>query len=82
MAGRLIIVKAAYDAEADVWYVEDSDLPGVNAWAPSVQELRDKLPAVILDLLEEEGDGEDGDLDVPVELIAHVSTRVRRGTRT
>jgi hypothetical protein len=44
MAGRLIIVKAAYDAEADVWYVEDSDLPGVNAWAPSVQELRDKLP--------------------------------------
>ena len=82
MSGRLIIVKAAYDAEADVWYVEDSDLPGVNAWAPSVQELRDKLPAVILDLLEEEGDGEDGDLDVPVELIAHVSTRVRRGTGT
>jgi len=81
MARRLIIVKAAYDAEADVWYVEDSDLPGVNAWAPSVQELRDKLPAVILDLLEEEGgDGEDDDLDVPIEIIAHVSTRVRRGT--
>ncbi len=79
MANRLIIVKAIYDPEAAVWYVEDSgDLPGVNAWAPSVQELADKLPAVILDLLEEQGDH--GDTDVPIELIAHVSTRARRGT--
>jgi predicted RNase H-like HicB family nuclease len=53
---RLIIVKAAYDAEAGVWYVEDSDLPGVNAWAATVQELGEKLPAVVLNLLEEEGD--------------------------
>jgi hypothetical protein len=33
---------------------------------------------VILDLLEEEGPIEDGDLDVPIELVAHASTRVRR----
>jgi hypothetical protein len=79
MASRLIIVKATYDQEAGVWYVEDSgDLPGVNAWAPSVEELRDKLPAVILDLLEAEGD--DSDVDVPIELIAHLSTRARRDT--
>jgi hypothetical protein len=62
---RLIIVKAAYDPEAEVWYVEDSgDLPGVNAWAPSVQELCDKLPAAVLDLLEEQG-GDDHELDIP-----------------
>ena len=76
MAGRLIIVKAAYDAEAGVWYVEDSDLAGVNAWAPTVQELSEKLPAVVLDLLEEEGDSDPD--DVPIEIIAHMSTRVRR----
>ena len=81
MAGRLIVVKAAYDAEAGVWYVEDSDLPGVNAWAPTVQELSEKLPAVVLDLLEQEG--EEGDLDdVPIEIIAHMSTRVRRAAAT
>jgi predicted RNase H-like HicB family nuclease len=81
MAGRLIIVKAAYDPEAGVWYVEDSDLPGVNAWAPTVQELSEKLPAVVLDLLEQEG--EDSDLDdVPIEIIAHMSTRVRRSVAT
>ena len=79
MARRLMI-KAAYDPEARVWYVEDSgDLPGVNAWAPTVEELADKLPGVILDLLEEV-EGDDGDLEVPIELIAHVSTRARRGT--
>jgi hypothetical protein len=31
--------------------------PPVNAWAPTVQELGEKLPAV-LDLLEEEGDSD------------------------
>ena len=32
--------------------------PRVNAWAPTVQELSEKLPAVVLDLLEEEGDSD------------------------
>ena len=81
MTSRLVIVKAAYDLEAEVWYVEDSDLHSVNAWASTLEELRDKLPAVILDLLDEEGDaGEDSALDVPIEVIAHLSTRARRDT--
>jgi hypothetical protein len=79
MVGRLIIVRAAYDVEAGVWCVEDSDLPGLNAWAPMVQELGEKLPAV-LDLLEEEGDSDPD--DVPIEIIAHMSTRVRRAAAT
>ena len=81
MTSRLVIVKAAYDLEAEVWYVEDSDLHGVNAWASTLEGLRDKLPAVILDLLDEQGDaGEDSALDVPIEVIAHLSTRARRDT--
>ena len=77
MARGLILVKAAYDADAAVWFVESSDLEGVNAEAPSLEELLQKLPGVILDLLEEEGCD---DAEVPVELVAHASTRVRRGT--
>jgi predicted RNase H-like HicB family nuclease len=77
MPTGLILVKAAYDADAAVWFVESCDLEGVNAEAPSLEELLQKLPGVILDLLEEAGFD---DAEVPVEVIAHASTRVRRGT--
>jgi predicted RNase H-like HicB family nuclease len=77
MARGLILVKAPYDADAAVWFVESCDLEGVNVEAPSLEELLQKLPAVILDLIEEEGFD---DAEVPVELVAHARTRVRRGT--
>lgn len=82
MAHGVIVVKAARDPEAGVWYVESSDFPGLNAEAATLEELVEKLPAMIADLEdEEEGsnhEGDDGDgRDVPVELIAYASTRVR-----
>ena len=49
---RSINVKASHDAEAGVWYVEESDLFGLNAEADTLEELVDKLPAVISDLLD------------------------------
>lgn len=78
MAGTVIVVKAARDAEAGVWFVESSDVPGLNLEAESLEALADKLPGAILDLLEASGDlmSHNGQ-DVPVELIAHASTRVR-----
>ncbi|MDN5849611.1 MAG: DUF1902 domain-containing protein [Nitrococcus sp.] len=76
MPGRLIVVKAVRDAEAGVWLVESSDVPGLNLEGETLEELSDKLPGAILDLLEAAGDLSDG-VDVPVELIAHASTRVR-----
>jgi predicted RNase H-like HicB family nuclease len=72
-----ILVKAAYDADAKVWFVESSDLEGVNAEASSLEGLLQKLPGVVLDLLEK--DGLD-DVDLPIELVAHANTRVRRST--
>ena len=71
----LVVVKAAFDAEAGVWYVESSDLPGLNLEAASLEELRDKAPAAVLDLLDA-SDEPDG-FDVPIEIIAHASTRTR-----
>ena len=72
----VIVVKAAHDPDAGVWFVESSDLPGLNLEAPTLDELHAALPAAILDLLEA-GEGGEGGWDVPVELIAHASTRVR-----
>ncbi|MGD9984846.1 MAG: DUF1902 domain-containing protein [Porticoccaceae bacterium] len=76
MGGKVIVVKAARDQEAGVWFVESSDVPGLNLEAESLDALADQLPGAILDLLEAGGGGL-GDHDVPVELIAHASTRVR-----
>ena len=70
---RSVVVKAAHDPEAGVWFVEQSDLFGVNAEAGTLEELVDKLPAIIADLLEP-GDAEN--TEVPIDLVVHVSTRV------
>jgi hypothetical protein len=78
MASSVIVVKATFDPEARVWFVESSDMPGLNLEADSVEALVDKLPGAIRDLIDEGGAGRDGDHDVPIELIAHASTRVRR----
>ncbi|HEY1361385.1 MAG TPA: DUF1902 domain-containing protein [Xanthobacteraceae bacterium] len=52
MAGALIVVKAAFDADAGVWFVEDSgDLHGLNLEAPSLEALVAKLPDAVADLL-------------------------------
>ena len=47
---------------------------GLNAEADTIEELVDKLPPVISDLLEPD-DGKD--TEIPVELVVHVSTRAQ-----
>ena len=53
--GRSITVKAAWDAEAEVWYIEHCDLPGLHIEAETPIALYDKLPGAIEDLLEGSG---------------------------
>jgi hypothetical protein len=77
MNHRIIIVKAAWDTDARVWYVESSDVPGLRLEAESVEGLAELLPAAILDLLEASGEVSGDARDVPIELIAHASTRLR-----
>ena len=77
MPATLIVVKAAWDPDAGVWWVEHSDLPGLNLEAETLEALRDKLPGAIEDLLEAAGHA--GKDDVLVEIIAHARTHVKFG---
>lgn len=75
--GNLVVVKAARDRDAGVWFVESSDLPGLHIEATTLEEFADLLPGAVLDLLEAGGYPNDDGYDVPIELIAHTSTRAR-----
>ena len=64
-----ILVKAAFDPDAGVWFVESSDLPGLNLESETLDGLRVRLRGAVTDLLE--AAGRKDELDVPIELIAH-----------
>ena len=53
-----ITIKAAWDDEAQVWYVKESSLPGLHIEADTPVELYSKLPGAIEDLLEGSGERE------------------------
>ena len=80
MAIEKVVVRAEWDQEAEVWYVAETSLPGLNAEADTVEQLVAVLPAMIQDLLEEDGEGptsgEEGSLSL--EVTAHTTTLVRR----
>lgn len=67
---RITIVKAARDEEAGVWFVESSDLDGLHVEGETFEAFRENVAAAVADLLEDEA-------DIPVEIIAHQSLRVR-----
>jgi predicted RNase H-like HicB family nuclease len=79
-ASRLVVVKIAFDGQAGVWYVDHSDVPGMRAEADTADELMNRIPDLIADLVEENGlDGQPGDAvpELAVEIIASHSTRIR-----
>ena len=69
MPQKLIVVRVAYDPEARVWWTESSDLEGLNACAPSLEELRNLLPGMITDLIEFNEPSWTGS-DIAVEIVA------------
>ena len=42
----------SWDGEAEVWYVSDTDFPGLVAEAPTQKELVDKIHLVVPELFE------------------------------
>ena len=69
---RRVVVRCAWDDEADVWFVQESDVPGLVTEADTLEALRRKLPEMIQDLLEVETA-----MDIEVDLIAYAHDRVR-----
>lgn len=70
---RYIVVRAAWDDEAKVWYVQECDIPGVATEAESVEELRRKIPIVIGDLLEDDAERPS---ELEIDFIAYAHDRV------
>jgi hypothetical protein len=68
---QVIVVKASYDAEAGVWITESADVHGLRIEAATLEALIARIPGAVQDLL-------DDDLaqDIPIEIVAHASTRV------
>jgi hypothetical protein len=69
MAEKLIVVRVAYDPQARIWWTESSDLEGLNASAPSLEELRNILPGMVLDLIEDNEPSWVGS-NIAVEIVA------------
>jgi hypothetical protein len=71
---RHAFVRAAWDHEVSVWYVEDSDIPGLATESETLEGLKQRVRDILPDLL-------DGLSDVPEEIetdfIAHSHERVR-----
>jgi hypothetical protein len=70
---NVILVKAAWDPNARVWWTESADLFDLNAEGDTLEELVDKLPAIAADLAEASG------VAIPantvIEVVAHATAR-------
>jgi len=56
-------------SQAHVWYVAESDVPGLAAEAPTPEALVEKLRVMIPELQALNGTGSDDHTDVPVTLL-------------
>lgn len=72
---RGYVVTAAWDAESGMWYVADSDIPGLCTEAPSFEALVERVAAVAPDLIELNGLSE-GEGQVPLTVTASRQTSV------
>ncbi len=77
---RVLIIRADWDAEANVWVAYSDDVPGLATGADTLEELVDKLKVIIPELLEENGllPKTDGPVDVPFSIMAQRVEHVRR----
>lgn len=69
MHTKTYTVSCHWDSEASVWYVAESDVPGLVTEAPTLEAMEAKLMRMIPELLEL-NEGLEGPVAVPFELIA------------
>lgn len=69
--------EVAFDVDAQVWFVAESNLRGLHTEAPTLDELVARLKVIVPDLLEAIAETEgtaDGSHSVPLEVILHTQT--------
>lgn len=70
---RYAIIRIAWDEDVNVWYVEDSDIPGLATESETLEGLKQRVRDILPDLL-------DGAEDVPdeldIEFISHSHEKV------
>jgi hypothetical protein len=71
----LLVVKAAFDRDAGVWYVSDSEVPGLATEAANFDALCERIASITPDLLAL--NGWEGGGEVALEIIAHTTSKVR-----
>ncbi len=71
-------IHAIRDSEAGVWYVDESDVPGLATEAETLEALAVKLKVMIPELLELNGIPS-ADSDVPLELLIQSEQRIAIG---
>ena len=64
-------VSVAHDTEAGIWYVEMSDIEGLNAEAGSYEDLVDIVLDLAPDLVQAEGGAGGPALTFPVHVVQH-----------
>lgn len=70
-----IIVRAIWDDEAKVWVATTDDIAGLATEADTLEELRDKILAMIPELLELNGSDIEA-AEIPVHIVAEQTARV------
>ncbi|MDB5647251.1 DUF1902 domain-containing protein [Methylobacterium sp.] len=67
---RHAVIRCSWDPDAGVWFVQETDIPGLVTEAPTLDVLRAKLPGMVRDLIDE-------DSEIELDLIAYAHDRVR-----
>ena len=71
----LILVRAEWDDDAHVWIASSSDIDGLAAEAPTLEELRDKVLVMVAELAELNGLSADFP-EIPVHIMAGQTARI------
>jgi hypothetical protein len=72
---HMILVRAVWDDEANVWVATSDDVTGLVTEAASIEVLAAKLPGLIADLLESNGPISTLP-EIPIHIIAEKSSRI------
>jgi predicted RNase H-like HicB family nuclease len=77
---KVFIIKVSLDSESGVYFVAESNVPGLHAEADTLDEMRDTIFELAPDLLVANGviKPRNHDYDVPIELVMRESLKAHR----